>query len=41
VEAANYASANSTALVLLLISFVILSVVYGLNRKLWATWPWK
>jgi len=41
VEAANYASANSTALVLLMISFVILSVVYGLNRKLWATWPWK
>ena len=41
VEAANYASANSTALVLLLISFVILSLVYGLNRKIWATWPWK
>ena len=41
VEAANYASANATALVLLLISFVILAVVYGLNRKLWATWPWK
>ena len=41
VEAANYASANATALVLLLISFVILSLVYGLNRKLWATWPWK
>ena len=41
VEAANYASANATALVLLLISFVILSLVYGLNRKVWATWPWK
>lgn len=41
VEAANYASANATALVLLLISFVILSLVYGLNRKIWPTWPWK
>ncbi len=41
VEAANYASANSTALVLLVISFVILSIVYGLNRKVWAVWPWK
>ncbi|HZU44310.1 MAG TPA: molybdate ABC transporter permease subunit [Terriglobales bacterium] len=41
VEAANYASANSTALVLLVISFVILSLVYGINRKVSAIWPWK
>src|SRR5579872_784472 len=41
VEAANYASANATAVVLLLLSFVILSLVYGVNRKVWAIWPWK
>jgi molybdate transport system permease protein len=33
VQAFDYASANVTALVLLLISFVILSVVYALNRR--------
>lgn len=33
VQAFDYASANVTALVLLLISFAILSVVYGLNRR--------
>ncbi len=41
VEAAHYAAANSTALLLLVISFLILSIVYGLNRKVWAVWPWK
>ena len=41
VEAANYVSANSTALILLGISFVILSLVYGINRRVWAIWPWK
>lgn len=40
VEALNYASANQTAVVLLLISFVVLSLVYGLNRRVWA-WPWR
>jgi molybdate transport system permease protein len=33
VQAFDYAAANATALVLLLISFVILSVVYALNRR--------
>jgi molybdate transport system permease protein len=33
VQAFNYAAANTTAFVLLLISFVILSVVYALNRR--------
>jgi molybdate transport system permease protein len=33
VQAVNYSGANATALVLLLISFVVLSVVYGLNRR--------
>ena len=41
VQAANYASANQTALVLLAISFVALSLVYALNRRVWATWPWR
>jgi molybdate transport system permease protein len=41
VQASNYASANETSLVLLAISFVVLSGVYALNRKIWAVWPWK
>jgi molybdate transport system permease protein len=41
VQAANYASANQTALVLLAISFVALSLVYALNRRVWAIWPWR
>lgn len=45
VQAANYSSANQTALVLLLISFLLLSVVFGLNRfglsrRTWAG-PWR
>jgi molybdate transport system permease protein len=41
VQAFNYAAANHTALILLAISFFVLSLVYGLNRRLWAIWPWK
>jgi molybdate transport system permease protein len=41
VQASNYASANQTALVLVVIAFVVLSVVYALNRRIWAIWPWK
>ena len=41
VEAAQYASANWTAVVLLLISFAALSIVYGINRRPWAVSPWK
>jgi molybdate transport system permease protein len=33
VQALDYASANATALVLLLLSFVMLAVVYGSNRR--------
>jgi len=33
VQALNYASANQTALVLLVVSFVILAIVYGRNRR--------
>src|SRR6185369_15094537 len=35
VQAAEYGAANTTALVLLGFSFVVLAVVYGVNRKVW------
>jgi molybdate transport system permease protein len=38
VQAFDYPGANATALVLLLISFLVLSVVYAVNRRVWA---WK
>jgi molybdate transport system permease protein len=39
VQALDYAGAHQTALLLLLISFVVLSVVYGVNRRVWSPWP--
>ena len=39
VQNLDYAAANKTALLLLLFSFVVLSIVYGINRKSWAVWP--
>lgn len=41
VQALNYSAASITALVLLAISFGLLSFVYALNRKLLAVWLWK
>lgn len=46
VQTANYSSANQTALVLLVISFAVLSAVYalnryGLSRRPWAVGPWR
>jgi len=41
VQAANYASANQSALALLVISFLLLSIVYGLNRRGWLVGSWK
>jgi len=41
VQAVNYSAANQTALVLLAISFVLLAIVYGMNRRVWALWPWQ
>ena len=38
VQALNYAAANQTALVLLVFSFIVLSVVYAINRKVWGAW---
>lgn len=39
VQALDYAAAGQTSLALLLASFVILSVVYGVNRKQSLLWP--
>jgi molybdate transport system permease protein len=36
VQASDYVGANATALVLLVLCFMLLAVVYGLNRKGWA-----
>jgi molybdate transport system permease protein len=41
VQAADFAQAGETALVLLVFSFVVLSLVYALNRKVWAVWPFR
>jgi molybdate transport system permease protein len=41
VQAAEYSAANTTALVLLIVSFAVLSIVYGLNRRPWAVGSWK
>lgn len=41
VQAGNYASANQTSLFLLVISFLVLSLVYGMNRRAWTVSPWK
>jgi molybdate transport system permease protein len=39
VQALDYTGAHQTALLLLLISFVVLSVVYGVNRRVRTPWP--
>jgi molybdate transport system permease protein len=38
VQAANYDAANRTALVLLLFSFVVLTLIYGTNRQALSIW---
>jgi molybdate transport system permease protein len=42
-QSLDYAGANRTALLLLVVSFVVLSAVYGVNRRAgrqtWTTWP--
>jgi molybdate transport system permease protein len=37
-QAGNYGAANATALVLLVFSFIVLSVVYGANRRALTVW---
>jgi molybdate transport system permease protein len=39
VQASDYAGANATALVLLVLCFALLAVVYGFNRKGWTFHP--
>ncbi len=39
VQASDYAGANATALLLLVLCFVLLAIVYGANRKAWAVKP--
>jgi hypothetical protein len=41
VQASDYAAANETALLLLVFSFAVLAVVYGVNRKAWVIGPVK
>src|SRR5450755_4181919 len=41
VQASDYTGANETALLLLAFCFVVLAVVYGLNRKAWVIGPIK
>ena len=45
VQSLDYAAANRMALLLLVFSFIVLSAVYGINRKLarrvWSPWPAK
>ncbi len=45
VQSLEYAEANRMALVLLAFSFVVLSIVYGVNRRIgrrvWSPWPAK
>jgi molybdate transport system permease protein len=41
VQAADFTAAAHTALVLLVFSFVVLSLVYAFNRRVWAVWPFK
>ena len=39
VQGLNYSAANTTAFVLVVIAFVLLSLIYSLNRNLWKIWP--
>jgi molybdate transport system permease protein len=41
VQALDYAGAQAMSLLLLAISFAVLCVVYGLNRRVWRPWPAK
>jgi molybdate transport system permease protein len=41
VQVGNTNAANQTAILLLIISFLVLSMVYGVNRRPWAVGPWR
>lgn len=37
-QALDYSGAHQMALLLLFISFVVLSIIYGINRRVWSPW---
>jgi molybdate transport system permease protein len=41
VQASDYAGANATALLLLVLCFGVLTIVYSLNRRAWSLGPAK
>ena len=41
VQALNYAGAAKTAAFLLAVSYVVLLLVYAMNRNIWSAWPQK
>lgn len=41
VQALNYAAAAKTAAFLLAISYLVLLLVYAMNRRVWSVWPQK
>lgn len=41
VQSLEFGEANHMALVLLAISFTVLSIVYAVNRRVWTPWPTK
>jgi len=41
VQSSDYAGANQTALVLLIVCFALLALVYGINRRAWVLNPLK
>lgn len=41
VQALDYRSANQTAFILLVVSFAMLALIYGMNRSKWVAWPWR
>jgi molybdate transport system permease protein len=41
VQALDYVAAAKTSALLLLVSYVVLLLVYALNRRVWSVWPQK
>jgi len=41
VQALNYAGAAKTAAFLLAVSYLVLLLVYAMNRRVWSVWPQK
>jgi molybdate transport system permease protein len=39
VQALDYDTAGRTALVLFILSFAVLALTYGLQRRVWVPWP--